>query len=286
MSENNTPSLTADPAGAAPPAAALAAHVPDASIKLPDNWQNALDAEFKDDPSIKHIKDIPTLVKSYINGQKLIGGEKISIPSKHATDDDWKGVFKKLGLPETLETYNLEVAKDLNVDDSFLAGFKKAAHDASILPSQAKKMLDWSIEYSKAGIAQMEKSKEDAKTGSLQALKQEWGQAFEQNITKAQSAFRELATPAELKHFNDSGMGNDPVVIGLFAKIAGLLKEDTLPNGGQVGPSKLSPHDAHIEINKIRGDKAHPYNDGKHPSHDNAVKEMAEFYKYAFPDGQ
>lgn len=288
MSENNAiPSLTAEgaPSTSAPAAATPTAAVsaPEA-IRLPDNWLQALDQELRDDPSLKHIKDIPTLAKSYVSGQKMIGQEKISIPSKHATADDWKGVFKKLGLPENVDGYNVDAPKDQVFDENFLKDFKKAAYESNILPDQANKLLNWYGQLSKNAVESSAKAAELATAKGVESLKQEWGQAFEQNITKAQAAFRELATPDELKYFNESGLGNDPVVIRMFAKIAGALKEDSFPQGKAISSSKLAPDEAKQEINKIRGDSSHPYNNAKHPNHENAVKEMADFYKYAFPD--
>ena len=39
----------------------------------------------------------------------MIGADKVAIPGKYATDEDWSEVYNKLGRPETADLYNLEV---------------------------------------------------------------------------------------------------------------------------------------------------------------------------------
>ena len=38
------------------------------------------------------------MAKSLVNAQSMIGVDKIAIPGKHATDEDWGEVWRK-GLP-------------------------------------------------------------------------------------------------------------------------------------------------------------------------------------------
>ena len=37
----------------------------------------------------------------------MIGADKVAIPGKHATDDDWNVVYTKLGRPNEAKDYNL-----------------------------------------------------------------------------------------------------------------------------------------------------------------------------------
>ena len=53
------------------------------------NWKDSLPEELKAEKALESIQDIPGLAKSYIHAQKMIGSDKIPVPNKFATDEDW-----------------------------------------------------------------------------------------------------------------------------------------------------------------------------------------------------
>ena len=55
------------------------------------------------------------LLKSYKHAQKLVGADKIPVPNKHATEEDWNEVFKRLGAPDKPEDYKYNI-KDQELD--------------------------------------------------------------------------------------------------------------------------------------------------------------------------
>ena len=67
------------------------------------DWRASLAEDIKTDKSLASIKDVNSLAKSYIHAQKLVGVEKIPLPNKHATEEDWNVVFDKLGRPKSAE---------------------------------------------------------------------------------------------------------------------------------------------------------------------------------------
>ena len=67
-----------------------------------DNWKDTLPDDLKAEKALESIQDIPGLAKSYIHAQKMIGSDKIPVPNKYATDEDWQAVYNKLGRPRTL----------------------------------------------------------------------------------------------------------------------------------------------------------------------------------------
>ena len=65
------------------------------------------------------------LAKSYVNAQSMIGADKVAIPGKHATDEDWGEVYRRLGRPDTPEGYELvnEVPEGVEANDNILDWF-------------------------------------------------------------------------------------------------------------------------------------------------------------------
>lgn len=276
------PNLTAS---APPPAGAPAAPIPTDGIKFPDNWKEGLPKEFQNDPAMKLIADIPTLAKSYLSGQKLIGAEKIAIPSKHATDDDWKGVFTKLGLPAELKDYALDVPKDAPFEKDTVEGFKAAAHGAGILPKQAAKVLEWYGKNIKGAIDTTNTRNQETVKAEWDGLRQEWGQAFDQKVLAAQTAFRDFADPEVTKWLNESKLGNSAKLVKIFAKIGDSLKEASIKGGGTrdgIG-GVMDPATAKAEIKKIMGNMEHPYFVKGHANHNEAVEEVKKLNAMAYP---
>ena len=46
----------------------------------------------------------------------MVGGDKIPVPNKFATEDDWKAVYEKLGRPETPDGYKYELGEDAKIN--------------------------------------------------------------------------------------------------------------------------------------------------------------------------
>ena len=56
---------------------------------------------YKDEKALQNFQDMDGFVKSYLHSQKLVGADKIPIPNKYATDEDWNAVYEKLGKPKS-----------------------------------------------------------------------------------------------------------------------------------------------------------------------------------------
>jgi hypothetical protein len=66
----------------------------------PASWKNSISEEFRNDPNIEKFTEIDALAKSYINATRMIGQDKVAVPNKNSTEDQWNEVYSKLGRPE------------------------------------------------------------------------------------------------------------------------------------------------------------------------------------------
>lgn len=121
------PTPTPDPAPPAEPA-----------FSLPENWKDSLAEDLKGDPSLDVIKDFEGLVKTYVHSQRMLGSDKIHLPSKHDDGSELRGVLHKLGLPTELDNYDLGVEAE---NKEMFDAFKNKAHELGVLPSQAGEMF-------------------------------------------------------------------------------------------------------------------------------------------------
>ena len=87
-------------------------------------WKEAISEEFRNDPNINKFTEIDALAKSYINATKMIGQDKVAVPNKNSTEDQWNEVYDKLGRPESADKYSLNVKSDtVPIDEGSIKQF-------------------------------------------------------------------------------------------------------------------------------------------------------------------
>lgn len=261
------------PAESAAPAITPALAQP---ISIPENWKDSLPDDLKADPSLSSIMDIQSLAKSYVHGQKMIGKDKIIIPDKFATDEDWSKVYQKLGVPESADKYELKAD---GMDEDFVKGFKELAVKNGILPRQADKLFEFYNSHVDKVISDNETENKKVFEESVNGLKKEWGNGYERKLQAASGLFNSIADEDSKKIFNESGLGNNPVVIKMFAKLAEQMGEDKFVNAESIGSMGMTPAEAQTKINEIYGNKDHPYYNKSHPSHKDAINEMTKLFQ-------
>ena len=70
----------------------------------------------------------------------MVGADKIPVPNKHSTDEDWHEVFKRLGAPSSPDDYKYNF-KDQEMDSGQVQEFNKTAHKLGLLPKQAEGLI-------------------------------------------------------------------------------------------------------------------------------------------------
>jgi len=252
------------------------------AFKYPDNWKDYLPDDIKAEASLGVIHDIPSLAKSYVHAQKNIGAGKVSIPGKHATDDDWSNFFKTVGLPEQ-DKYLSDTPKD-KADTEFFKGFKDLAHKAGILPQQANKLLAWYDDLVAKDVAGMKSQSEQKMTAANDALKKEWGMGYKDKMGYVDSVVKELNEKMGDNQFvsmlEETGLGNDPRFAKVMAMVGEMVGEDTFKGG--TGAHQNTPSGIAEKISAITGDFQGPYYNANHPGHKAAVEEVLSLNKMLF----
>lgn len=247
------------------------------------SWRDTLPEELKNDTTLLKYNDVSELAKAYKHAQKLIGANKIPVPDKHATADDWKEIFKKLGNPDKLEDYKVSVKEDAGLDNDFMDWYRQAAHSLGILPHQAQDLIAQFAEKNSEAMKQMKEQSEATLTETVNSLKKEWGQAFEHKVKAAQRAVEEIGGKDLVEALNKTGAGNDPNIIRAFAKMADFLREDVVV-GANGSVSAMTPNEAVEKARSMMSDPAHPFNNKAHPNHQAAKKEVERLYQIAYPE--
>ena len=237
------------------------------------DWKASLSDDIRADKSLENIKDIESVAKSYIHGQKLVGSDKIPVPNKFATEKDWDAVYQKLGRPEDASGYKYDLPEDQTIDETALKNFSDQAHKLGLLPGQANGMVKFYNEMQAASLQEQDSVAIAARENSSKELKQEWGQAYDQKISQANNLAKTVGI-GELFDTNladGTKLGDNPVMIKAFAQLAAQMGEDSITQSS--GPIYQTPAQIEKEIGNLT-QAGSAYWDKTHPNHQIAVEEV------------
>ena len=238
-------------------------------------WKEAISEEFRNDPNIEKFTEIDALAKSYINATQMIGKDKVAVPNKNSTDDQWNEVYDKLGRPESADKYSLNAKSEVvPIDDNAIKQFAENAHQLGLNNKQAQGILEFYKNNMEGMAHQAKVDTETAQAQSTQELRQEWGREFDTNIKKAGALAKANMNPEILDMQLKDGMrlGDHPEIIKGFAKIAGMMSEDKIVSTESENVS--SNTDLETEISEIMNNKDGPYWNRSHPDHDKMVQQV------------
>jgi len=239
------------------------------------DFQSLIPEEYREEKSLQNFNKMDDFVKSYLHSQKLVGLDKIAIPNKHATDEDWKEVYKKLGSPETAEAYKYSLPEGHAVPEDTLKSFSEEAVKLGLLPNQADGIMKYYNEVINQGVNDQSIKAEEARKVSEQELRKEFGSTFDNRITGAKN----LATATLGADFlnntmlaDGSKLGDNPQIVKAFANLSEKLSEDDIVKGDT--PDYMTANDITKQIGALQ-QPGSAYWDKKHPAHAVAVEEVA-----------
>ena len=238
-------------------------------------WKDSISEVYRNDPNIEKFTEIDALAKSYINATRMIGQDKMVVPNKNFTEDQWEEAYIKMGRPDSADKYSLDIKSDVvPLDEQAIKSFQEQSFKLGLNNEQAKGVLDF---YKNNMEAQTQQAKVDAETSQAQAqnlLRQEWGRDYDANIAKAKSLATANLAPEvfEMQLADGSRLGDNVDVIKGFAKIAGMMSEDKILSTESENMDKSE--DIQTEIDQIMNDKNGPYWNKSHPNHDKVVQQV------------
>ena len=237
------------------------------------NFKDLIPEEFKEDKSLSNFNNMEDLLKSYKHAQSLVGADKIPVPNKHATEEDWNEVFKRLGAPDKPEDYKYNI-KDQELDSNQVSEFNKTAHQLGLLPKQAEGLIKFYNEMNGNNAASQEEAAAQAQLNTETELKAEYGPQFAKRLDQAKKlAVNSLGSEfLENTYLKDgSRLGDNIKVIKAFSELADKLSEDEIIKGD--GSEYMTAKDIEKEINELTQEGS-AYWSKTHPNHNKAVQEV------------
>ena len=237
------------------------------------NFKDLIPESFREEKSLNNFNNMEDFVKSYLHAQKLVGADKIPVPNKHATDEDWNEVFKRLGAPDTPDGYKYNF-KDQEVDENSVKAFNETAHRLGLLPKQAEGLIKFYNELNQNQSQSLEEQASQAQMVTEAELKKEFGPQYAKRLDQA----KKLAVNSLGEDFlNDtilkdgSRLGDNLKVIKAFSELADKLSEDPIIQGD--GSQYMTAKDIEKEITELTQEGSAYWNK-THPNHRKSVEEV------------
>jgi len=198
------------------------------------------------------------VLDSYVNLEKLLGadraGNTVILPKDGASAEEMASFYNKLGRPADPSGYKIEVPE--GAPKEFATAAAQKLHELGISKAAGEKLAEWWNGQAKGSQEQHQQAQLQAFQQDDQALKQEWGAAFTQNLTAAQAAVRGLGvTPEQIDQMQKS-MGHK-ATMEFFQKIGSKMGEADFVSGNRSEPfgAALTPSQANAKIASLKGDK-------------------------------
>lgn len=207
-------------------------------------------------------KNIGSVVKSYLNKDKLIGAAIQPLPEK-PTEDQIKAHRAKVGCPETVEGYEVvkpeKLPEGMAFDDELLKACSKYAHDnhmpKGVFEGIAKMVIDGQVATFSKMVEKATKDRDAAIETAENKLKAKHGAKYDEFVETANRFYDLPGNDAVNKAFTDllaeHGLNSHPAVVEFFNEAYKLVKEDTPPPGGEPAGGGTQP--GQLDYSKVVG---------------------------------
>ena len=243
------------------------------------DFQSLIPEDYKEEKSLQNFSNMNDFVKSYLHSQKLVGADKIPVPNKMATDEDWKAVYDRLGRPETPDGYKYNLPKETKLEESTLKAFSEEAHKLGLLPKQAEGIINYYNSIAEQSEQAATVNEEAARAEAEAELRKEYGPAYDLKIAQARNLATNTFGPdflRDTKLADGSVLGNHPQVVRAFADLASKISEDGIVQGEAASAMTVKEIDGEIESLTQPGSA---YWDKTHINHRKAVGEVQRLYE-------
>jgi len=248
-----------------------------------EQFKEHIPEDLKGEAMWDQVTELPKFFKNYAHAQRALGGS-IKIPGENATTEERTEYLEKLGRPETADAYDFKrpegLSEGITLDEGFVERLGLTAHQLGLTMDQAHSLFSWHM-------TEMEQSHAEALSGmsaGMEELKSEWGGAFDRNLMMARRAIAHLGGKDVADFFeNNPGLGNNPIVVKVFAKVGRMFTEAGTISGdyeGIAAPEEAEQLALSI-INNPENKLNKAYHDPTDPQHDHAVAQTQKYFELA-----
>lgn len=240
------------------------------------SWIDGLPDDLKGSPSLRRYKDPSELAKGYTELEKKLG-QGFRVPGKDADQKEWDALYKAIGVPESIDKYEITPPDDIPFDEDSKNRLLNQALRMKLTGAQVNELIK---AYGEDVKLSMEERKETFAKAE-EYLKEQYRGNFDRNLAIAQRALKAHDPDGTLTSLLDeTGLGNHPNIVNLFYTVGKSMVEDGMIPGEVAGV-----HTKELALKKIaeiEADAKHPYHRSK--AGDPIHTEVTKLYELAYEE--
>lgn len=233
------------------------------------SWKNQLTPDYANSPTMQKFPDTKEgfneAVKSHLSLERLLGHEKVPVPKGKDDIEGWALFSKALGIPDKPDGYGLPDAKTPDGIKSMTfdkTKFSEIVHQNKLTPDQAKGLWSAYTEMTGQVYQKAMRDHQEKMTSVINQMRGEWGDAYQSKIDLGQLVINKFSDTQDMNDFITATLVKEPMGIKFLAKIGDQFAENKIGDFKYQRHS-LTPDEAQSEIDNIRRDPNHPYNNDK-----------------------
>jgi hypothetical protein len=270
------------PAGSETPPAPEAAPLIDGEGNLREGWTSVLPEDLRGESFLKETKTLEGMARSAVSARKMVGKDKLPIPTEATSEADWDIWHAAGGRPEKSADYNFVrpegMPEEVYSQDRAQA-YMDAFHKLGLSTPQATAIFDMHNAEVMEHVTKSAQEAELSMTELKDGLVKDWGNAYEQRKHLGNLAVNE-GVKTEEEGFKDrllEKFGNDPDFIRFSSNLGAKFAE------GGPAPQELidTPSDIQEKIDEEMANPAygpdyakHGFTKAQHRTQVNKVKQL------------
>lgn len=234
----------ADPEGTPAPEGQPAPALVGTDGALMEGWQSTLDEDIRDEKCLATIPDVKSMAKSLVHAQKLVGKDKIAVPTEASSEAEWGTYWDAGGRPTTAEDYHFTRPEELSEDhynQDVANAYQSLFHKLGLSQRQADEIFKFNTSNIVSALTKQAQDEDLAMTELVNGLKVEWGNAYDQKVHLGNLAVEKGTNgdPDFKKRLTDA-FGNHPDFIRFAANVgsnfieSGAVKSEMIPTPGDL----------------------------------------------------
>lgn len=198
----------------------------------------------------KGVKDLDGLVKMTRDTEKALRENgRVKVPGEGAKPEEVAAFHAAIGVPDSVEGYQVEAPEGVKLDDSVIGALRESALKNGTPAGAFKGLVS---DFVKIQIEQADAAKQEQDAQAAAWMKEQGGKTDEQ-IAHINSAARSLGLTKEDMSWFRGMPGGTGRALGLLAKLGSGMAEDVLTTGGS-NRFGITGSEAQAEIDRLKGD--------------------------------
>lgn len=261
MPEVETPPVVPEQAPNPPPTSIV-----DADGKLVDNWQSHAPKGYEDlvdDESLKTLKSVWDMGKSYVHVRKQVPLDKTALPTDKWGDTEWSEWHKAGGRPETAADYGIKRHEEIPEEamtQEVIDGYQELFHKIGLSKKQSDAIGEHNTELLLKQIKDMAQAEEDQNNQTSDGLRKLWGLAYDQNVHRGNVAIekdKDIEGDPAYKARLLEKVNKDPDLIRFASNMGYKFVEHKIVED----PGIPSPGDLQTQISEVMADSRYSHID-------------------------